>query len=144
MAKAGELNGYPGPRHVLDASNSEELNLTERQNQQIIELYEEMQFEAIELGRQIVDLEKEINDAFADKSISEKVLQEKANKSAKLYGQLRFVHLKYHLYMLDILTPNQVKPYNELRGYTSDSEPCVNVPDGHDPELWMLHNSYQG
>jgi len=48
-------------------------------------------------------------------------------------------HLKYHLFMVEILTPQQVAVYNTLRGYTS-GDPCENVPEGHDPELWRLHH----
>jgi hypothetical protein len=32
-------------------------------------------------------------------------------------GELRAVHLRYHLLMLDVLTPAQVTKYSELRGY---------------------------
>jgi len=33
-----------------------------------------------------------------------------------------------------------MKLYNELRGYSSD-DPCENVPEGHDPEMWKRHNN---
>jgi hypothetical protein len=42
--------------------------------------------------------------------------------------------------MVEILTPEQVEQYNELRGYTSD-DPCNNVPDGHDEQMWREHNN---
>jgi len=140
MAKPAELNGYPGPRHVMDAYNAGEFELTDEQHEQIQELYEKMRSEAIDLGKQIIDIEKEIDDAFTDKTITEAFLQEKVEKSADLYSQLRFVHLKTHLATIDILTPQQVEQYNELRGYTS-GDPCENIPEGHDPEMWKLHNN---
>lgn len=140
MAKPAELNGYPGPRHVLDAYDAGEFQLTNEQHEQIETLYEEMRSEAIELGKQIIDLEKEIDDAFRSKTITDAFLQEKVKESADLYGQLRVVHLKYHLSMVEILTPQQVEQYNELRGYTS-GDPCENIPEGHDPEMWKLHNN---
>ena len=140
MAKPAELNGYPGPRHVLDAYDAGEFQLTNEQHKQIEALYEEMRSEAIELGEKIIDIEKGIDDAFTGKTITNTFLQEKVKEGADLYGQLRVVHLKYHLSMVEILTPQQVEQYNELRGYTS-GDPCENIPEGHDPEMWKLHNN---
>jgi hypothetical protein len=140
MAKPAELNGYPGPRHVLDAVEAGEFELANGQRVQIEALYEKMRSEAIGLGKKIVNIEKAIDDAFIGGTITEEILQEKILESASLYGQLRIVHLKYHLAMVDILSPQQVEQYNELRGYTS-GDPCENMPEGHDPDLWKLHNN---
>ena len=140
MAKPAELNGYPGPRHVLDAVEAGEFELANGQKEQIEALYEEMRSEAIELGKKIIDTEKAIDDAFMSGTITEEFLEAKIIKSASLYGQLRIVHLKYHLSMVDILTSQQVEQYNELRGYTS-GDPCANIPEGHDPEMWKIHNN---
>lgn len=140
MAKPAELNGYPGPRHVLDAYEAGEFELTKEQHEEIKTLYEAMRSKAIELGIQIIDIEKEIDNSFLDKTITEVFLQNKVSESTHLYGQLRFLHLKYHLSMVKILTPEQVEQYNELRGYTA-GDPCKNVPEGHDPKMWKLHNN---
>ena len=140
MAKPAELNGYPGPRHVLDAAKAGELELTGEQQKKIESLYQEMRSEAIQLGKQIIDIEKVIDDAFSSGTITKELLQKKVSESASLYGQLRFVHLKYHLAMMDVLTPQQVERYNELRGYRS-TDPCKNIPEGHDPEMWKLHHN---
>lgn len=140
MAKPAELNGYPGPRHVLDAAMAGEFNLTNEQKTEIESLFEKMQSSAIEIGNQIIVVEKEIDDAFKSKTIDEKFLDEKISQSAKLYGELREAHLTAHLAMLSILTPEQVNQYNQLRGYES-GDPCENVPEGHDPQMWRLHNN---
>lgn len=140
MAKPAELNGYPGPRHVLDAVEAGEFEVTPDQKEQIEVLYEEMRAEAIELGEAIINIEKKIDDAFVNSTATEDFLQEKLLESASQYGQLRVVHLKSHLAMMDILTPEQIAQYNELRGYTS-GDPCENIPEGHDPELWKKHNN---
>ncbi len=140
MAKPAELNGYPGPRHVLDAVEAGDFEVTDEQKMQIKTLYEEMRTDAISLGEQIIELEIAIDDAFSNASINETFLEEKVTESARLYGQLRTVHLKYHLSMVDILSDKQVAQYNELRGYTSD-DPCNNIPGGHDAELWKQHNN---
>jgi Spy/CpxP family protein refolding chaperone len=141
MAKPAELNGYPGPRHILDAFEAGELELTNEQYQQIQALYEEMRAGAIELGDKIIEIEKSLDDAFTNKSITIDSLQEKVEASAEVYAQLRVIHLKYHLQMVDILSEEQVAQYNHLRGYTKAGGPCENIPDGHDPEMWKLHNN---
>lgn len=138
MAKLAELNGYPGPRHVLDLA--EDMDLTEEQKTQIETIYEDMNREAKKLGEQIIEIEKELNDKFADGSVTDEYLKEKVDESAEIYGQLRYVHLKTHLQMMDILSKEQADKYDKLRGYSSD-DPCNNIPEGHDPELWKRHNN---
>jgi hypothetical protein len=140
MAKPAELNGYPGPRHVLDAVEAGEFEITGEQKGKIEALYEDMRAEAITLGEEIINIEQAIDDAFVQGTITEDLLQEKVVESASLYGQLRVVHLKYHLSMEEILNPQQIDQYNDLRGYTS-GDPCEDIPEGHDPEMWKLHNN---
>jgi len=118
MAKAAELNSYPGPLHVLDAYEAGELELTDQQLQEVKAAYDEMHSLAIKLGKQLINAEKEIDNSFANKKITEKFLRDKVSESADLYGQLRTAHLKAHLSMVDILTPQQINLYNKLRGYT--------------------------
>lgn len=139
LAKLAELNGYPGPRHVLDAIDAGEFEATPQQKKTIQQLYDEMRPQAIDIGLRLVEVERELNDAFVQKSISEASLQNKLEESARIYAELRFVHLKYHIAMMTVLTPDQIANYNELRGYTSD--PCKNIPEGHDTELWNRHNN---
>lgn len=140
MAKPAELNGYPGPRHVLDAIEAGEFEVTNEQKTQIENLYEKMKAQAIMLGKQIITIEQKIDEEFTNKTVTNESLQKNIAESAKIYEQLRFVHLKYHLQMVDILTPEQVEQYNLLRGYIGDNDPCENIPEGHDAELWKMHN----
>ncbi len=59
LAKPAELNGYPGPRHVLDLSD--ELNLIDKQKDETKCLSEEMQSEARILGREYLNVERQID-----------------------------------------------------------------------------------
>jgi len=118
MAKPAELNSYPGPLHVLDAYEVGEFELTEQQLQQVKAAYDEMHLVAIRLGKQLINVEKEIDSAFANKKITEEFLRDKVSESAKLYGELRIAHLRAHLSMVNILTPQQINLYDKLRGYT--------------------------
>ena len=61
-ALAGELNHYPGPRHVLDLA--EDLGLTEEQEETVQGIFTKMQAEVRPLGRELVDLEERLDRAF--------------------------------------------------------------------------------
>ena len=142
MAKPAELNGYPGPRHVLDAISAGEFEVTAEQKLKIETLYAEMKAQAIILGEKIIAAEQKIDDEFVGNTATEESLRNNIAMSADSYKQLRFVHLKYHLLMKDVLTPEQVQQYNLLRGYVG-GDPCKNIPSGHDLELWKTHNDCQ-
>src|SRR3712207_8815280 len=62
LALAAELNGYPGPLHVLELA--EPLGLTEAQRARVQSLYEAMKAEAGPLGRRLIreegDLERQL------------------------------------------------------------------------------------
>lgn len=122
-ALPAELNGYPGPRHVLDAI--EELELTEEQESQIQALFDDMETEAIDLGEQIVKVEAELETAFRNKDIDNEALQSQLEVIGDLDTKLRFVHLSTHLTTIEILTDHQVVLYNTVRGY-------ANTPQSHD------------
>lgn len=115
LAKAAELNNYPGPRHVLDFSY--ELNLTQEQKEKSETIFKIMQTEAIQLGQLIIKIEKELNSAFKTNTADEKKIKEIVMEIARLKGKLRFVHLNAHLKQKDILSHEQVIAYNKLRGY---------------------------
>jgi len=137
FAKAAELNGMPGPLHVLEMKN--EISLTEIQEKKISALYKKMKEEAISLGEKYVNLEKALNDSFAQKKISEKSLEKQLKEIANVRSSLRFIHLKAHLATPNILTEHQIKKYNKLRGY-GVTDPCDHVPAGHNAEMWKKHN----
>ena len=138
MAKAAELNGLPGPKHILEMKK--EIKLTAEQEKIVIALYKEMNKEAIELGNKFIEYEKELNNRFAERNINEEVLEELLIKISETYKSLRYAHLSAHLKTPSILTEDQIEKYNKLRGYSSD-DPCVNILQGHDPVMWRKHNN---
>src|ERR671911_970810 len=62
MAKLAELNGYPGPRHVLDLTNELKLTDDEYYMKNITTIYDDMKEKAIELGQKIVNIERIANE----------------------------------------------------------------------------------
>jgi Spy/CpxP family protein refolding chaperone len=138
LALAAELNGVPGPVHLLEMKK--EIELSPEQIEKIEALFEQMRDQAIELGNKLIDYERELNSHFAQGTINEELLRDLLEQIAQLRAQLRFVHLSTHLKTPDILTLEQIKLYNELRGYSAD-DPCTNIPAGHDPEMWKKHHN---
>jgi uncharacterized protein (DUF305 family) len=117
-ARSAELNGYPGPRHVLDMTN--ELQLSSEQTTIITPIFDDMNRDAVVLGQEIIDAETVLSQSFADKTITEAVLQEQLKKLTTLYGQLRQVHLQAHLAVTPLLSEEQLAQYQVLRGYTQN------------------------
>ena len=115
FAKAAELNHYPGPRHVLDLLA--ELNLDENQHEAAQEIFSRMNRRAVELGEQLVALERELDDLFVSRSADEESLRSLVSRWGELQGALRFAHLKAHLEMTEILDQAQRHRYVQLRGY---------------------------
>jgi len=138
LAKAAELNGMPGPVHLLEMK--EEIDLSAEQIRTIEDIYKKMKQEAIPLGLELIALERELNNHFANRTITDELLSQILQKIAQVHRQLRYVHLSTHLKTPDILKSEQITIYNKLRGYSS-GDPCENVPKGHDPEMWKKHNN---
>ena len=138
LAKAAELNGLPGPKHILEMKK--EIELTAEQEGKVNALFREMNRKAIELGNTYIEYEKELNLRFAQRNIDEKVLKELLEKISETYKALRYTHLSAHLKSSNILTEEQINNYNKLRGYATE-DPCVNIPPGHDPVMWRKHNN---
>ncbi len=138
LAKAAELNGVPGPVHLLEMKD--EIGLTEQQIKEIEALFEEMKRDAARLGKELVQHERELNDHFADRTITEELLIDLLGRIESTRRKLRYVHLSAHLKTPAIVTEKQIRLYNRLRGY-SDDDPCANIPQGHDAEMWKRHNN---
>jgi hypothetical protein len=118
LALAAELNGYPGPVHVLEFADH--LQLTPDQRIRTRELFEAMQAETIPIGERILEEEISLDRMFAEKSVTVTLLNAAAVRIGAAQAALRSAHLRYHLAMVDLLTPGQVTLYAKRRGYA----PC--------------------
>ena len=136
LAKAAELNGIPGPAHILEMEDK--INLTGEQKKKIQKIYNEMKDEAMALGKQLIRLEMELNIGFYNRNINQELLENYVREIEKVRAKLRIVHLSTHLQTPNILTNKQIILYNKLRGYSKD--PCQNIPEGHNAEMWKKHN----
>ena len=115
LALAAELNGYPGPMHVLEMADA--LDLSGQQRAKMQELFAATKAEAIPLGERLIAQEAELDKAFANKTITAATLADSTEAIGATHSALRQTHLKYHLSAVEVLTPAQIQRYSELRGY---------------------------
>jgi hypothetical protein len=115
LALPAELNGYPGPLHVIELSD--QLGLSQGLRDQMQKLFDAMRAEAIPIGEILIAQEVDLDRAFRDRTISPETLAALTTRIGETQGRLRAVHLKYHLITADLLTPHQRHRYEELRGY---------------------------
>lgn len=116
LAKAAELNGMPGPSHVLAMKT--ELHLTGEQEDRSRNIFQRMRGEAIAKGKILVAGEQALELAFRERSIDDGGLREHLRRIEASRANLRYIHLAAHLEMLKVLSASQIDRYNELRGYT--------------------------
>jgi hypothetical protein len=119
LAKPAELNGYPGPRHVLELADA--LQLTAEQRKSVEASHHRMKARAQELGARYVDAEKALDDMFKSGTAHTGALSERVQHAEKLRAELRFTHLYAHLEVTRLLSPEQRQMYSRLRGYTGDA-----------------------
>jgi Spy/CpxP family protein refolding chaperone len=96
---------------------ADQLRLSPEQRSKTQVLFDKMQQEAKALGEEVIVAERELDRLFKDKRVVPESLASATSKAAAAQGRLRESHLRYHLAMMEVLTPDQVAQYNRLRGY---------------------------
>lgn len=138
LALSAELNGVPGPSHLLELKD--QIGLSADQVSVIEAIFAAMQSEAQEAGLRFIEAEAAIEAAFRAGNLDQEQLRALTEASAAVRAELRYIHLVRHLETPPLLSPEQIARYNELRGYGAGS-PCDTVPDGHDAAMWLRHNN---
>lgn len=113
LAMAAEMNGYPGPKHVLELER--ELELRPEQKTRVETVRADMLRKAQALGKEIVHAEQALDAAFKSGRITEADLQQQVAAIGALQQELRFTHLRAHLQTKPLLSDAQVGRYRELR-----------------------------
>ena len=119
LALAAELNGYPGPAHLLELAD--QLDLTVEQRRQFEQMLDAMKRETIPVGQQLLAEEADLNRRFADRTITPDQLSVAVAALGEIQARLRAAHLRYHLSTPALLTREQMHRYGELRGYAGAS-----------------------
>jgi len=115
LAKPAEINGYPGPRHVLDLGR--ELALDDTQKAAVTAVFARMNGEARRVGAAYVAAERALDRAFRSGRIDGAALAGLVAEAGRLRDRLRQVHLAAHLETTPLLSPEQRRLYRHLRGY---------------------------
>jgi len=114
-ALAAELNGLPGPRHVLDMAPK--LGLDAVTVQQVEAIFARMNGAARQLGAEMVEAEAGLEKAFASRQATAEEIERLTAEIAAIEGRLRSVHLVAHLETEPLLTQHQKHLYAAERGY---------------------------
>jgi hypothetical protein len=73
LALAAELNGYPGPSHVLELADK--LDLSPDQRAGIQRLFDSMKAEALPLGSRLMEQEADLDKQFASHTVTPESLK---------------------------------------------------------------------
>lgn len=117
LAKAAELNGYPGPAHVLELADT--LALSAEQLSQTEAIHTQMESAAKAIGAKLVAAEQALDERFRSRTIDPATLAESLDRISALQARLREAHLLAHLQQARILNPQQIAQYAKQRGYGS-------------------------
>jgi hypothetical protein len=104
-ALAAELNGYPGPSHVLELAA--QIHLSDQQRASIRQLFDAMKAESIPIGERLISRETDLDRLFADRTITPEGLIAAIAAIGDVQAELRATHLKYHLLTPALLTEHQ-------------------------------------
>lgn len=116
LSKVAELNHYPGPRHVLDLADK--LELSQQQKEQAQTIFDQMKKQAVAIGETYIAKERQLNALFETASPSSSQINSLLIEIGELKGRLRATHVTAHLKMKNILNPEQISTYDNLRGYS--------------------------
>ena len=130
LAKAAELNGYPGPSHVLELAS--QLGLTVEQVTTTRALFTSMERKAKDLGRQLIAAEQSLDTLFASKQVTPVQLKKSLAVISDLQAKVRAAHLAAHIEQVRVLSAEQSARYAMLRGYSHGSERDEGHEHSHD------------
>ncbi len=115
FALPAELNGVPGPRHVLDLGH--QIGLSHEQRMQVQQIYDEMRGMVIPAGERYLAAVLALEEDFRAGTLTEETLPARVGEVSRLEGELAAAHLVAHLQTAQVLTSEQVATYQQLRGY---------------------------
>ncbi len=119
-AMAAELNGYPGPRHVMELADS--LDLSPEQIDQVEQAFQVMHDSARALGERYVSVERDLDRLFAEGRARGVAVRELTESAGRLDARIRYVHLEAHVWTHEILSEKQIGVYMRLRGYSDRAD----------------------
>lgn len=129
LARAAELNAYPGPQHVLELADK--LALTAEQKSATEALIPPMRAAAQKHGAALIASERELDALFAEGRATPERVRAVLDAAAAAHARVRQAHLDAHIAQRAILTVEQVLAYQKLRGYDPDGAHGAGHRGGH-------------
>jgi len=112
-AAVADDNGFPGPRHILDWKK--QLDLKPAQEKRVETLAERTRSKAIAKGQELQAREQELSRLLSTSKPNPQAVQKLLGQIGAAEADLRWIHIGAHIEARDILTPQQLARYNELR-----------------------------
>lgn len=113
--RAAELNGYPGPMHILELAD--QLRLDADQRAAMKELMNAHKADARAIGAKLIEAERALDVLFRSGRAEPKGLALAVSEAARLQGEYRLSHLQTHWRTKALLSSEQVSMYAQLGGY---------------------------
>ncbi len=129
LALPAELNGWPGPMHVLELAGP--LGLDAAQRATVEAQFAAMRAEAVAAGEAVIAAEAALDAVFAGGAPTAALIGTATEAAGRAQAALRAVHLRYHLATAAALTAQQRAAYARLRGYEGASAPRRHDPHRH-------------
>ena len=129
FAKTAELNGYPGPSHVLQHADA--LGLSADQRSATEQLMTAHRARAQGLGEALLQAEAALEAAFANRTVSAEELERLTLAVGREQALLRAEHLRTHLAQTQLLNAAQIEQYSALQGYRGAAIPEVMQRHSH-------------
>lgn len=112
FALAAELNGWPGPDHVL--AHEAELRLSADQKARLKGIVDALRRKAIALGAAYISAEERLADAFRSGAAQPVTLARLVRQAEEARADLRLAYLAAHLETAQVLTADQRRRSQEL------------------------------
>jgi Spy/CpxP family protein refolding chaperone len=120
MAIYADMNGYPGPKHVLEMVD--QLDLSDQQVNDIQAIFDEMSESARAKGKAIIAREQQLDDLFQSGKADQETVERLSRDIGTMRGELRAIHLVAHLSAAQVLSAEQTEKYNALRHGSHDPD----------------------
>ena len=115
LARAAELNHFPGPKHLLELASA--LGLDDAQVARIEVIFDAMHAQAVAKGEVVLEAERHLAHLFASGHASVESVTRASSQLGELRGALQAIHLVAHIEAARELSAEQIAHYDRLRGY---------------------------
>ncbi len=112
--KTAEMNNYPSAKNILELAST--LNLSSIQKSRLSDIHSNTVARAKQLGKEIVQIENELHQAFQARIINEKSCADDALQIGRLRGKLRGIILNSHIKAKAVLNDSQLNMYKKIQG----------------------------